>query len=302
LPTNAEGFDNFGWKHGRLGSEMRLYVDGKWIWLNDSGTHYLRHEDDNRKLAIYEIPVKDSRYAGLDPAGDAYIKSHAVPLTPSDLLIVVSRNPIAWLQSMYRTPYHALAIFDLRDRGDLSFERFLQEPWQTYMSSPRIDDPENSGKRQKYIEKGVGLEYAATIFEHRAATLALFNRFSQSAPNVAYITHEYVNRCPENCVKRIAEVYGLQRTRFADTTTYKGRSDTELFQPQPKPPLRLQDLRLVMAALDWGLEETVGYKPISSSADLTEEFYPDPDRLATEENRSSIRFYRDGAMLKDRCH
>ena len=220
LPTNAEGRDNFGWKHGRLGSEMRLYVDGNWIWLNASGTHFLRHEDDNPESAILEIPVKDGRYAGIDSDGDAFIKSHAVPLTCSDLIIVVSRNPIAWLQSIWRTPYHALTLFDLRDKGDLSFARFVHEPWVTYMSSPRIDDGCNIGKRQKYIEKNVVIEKAATVFEHRARSLAVFNGFAQTAPNVAYICHEWVNVSPENCVKQIAEVYGIERTSFHDTTTY----------------------------------------------------------------------------------
>lgn len=297
LPTNAEGFDNFGWKHGGLGSEMRIYVDDKYVRLNDAGTHFLRHIDDNPKLDIYEIPVQDGRYAGIDTDGDAYIKSHAVPLTCSDLLIVVSRNPIAWLQSMYRTPYHALAIFNLRDTGDLSFERFIREPWRTWASSPRIDDAENIGKRQKYIDKQIMLEDSASIFEHRAASLALFNRFFQNAPNVAYVTHEYINRSPKNCVNQIAEVYGIhQRTAFDNTTTYKGRSDTELFQPKPTAPMRSQDLRFVIDALDWGLEQTVGYKPASSSADLTKEVCTDPDKLVTEENQSSPKFYKDGEI------
>lgn len=297
LPTNAEGQDNFGWKHGRLGSEIRLYVDGRWIWLNDFGSHFLRHVDDNRKLDIYEISVKDRRYAGIDSDEDAYIKSHAVPLTRSDLLIVVSRNPIAWLQSVYRTPYHALALFDLRDKDDLLFENFIREPWQTYMSSPRIDDAENTGKRQKWIDKGVVLEDAATIFEHRAASLALFNGFSQNAPNVAYVTHEDVNRSEEDCVAQIAKMYDIQRTpSLRPTLTYKGLRDTEPFQPRPIP-MRLQDLRLVVAALDWGLEETVGYEPAVSSTLLTKKFCADPaNKVVKANNQSSPRFYRNGEI------
>jgi len=97
---NAEGEDNFGGKHAGIGTQTRVYVDGKWLRLDESEEYYQRYiGEDNRRIDDIRISRDDPKYAGVDEEGNSYITSNAVSLEPSDLLVVVYRNPLSWLQS-----------------------------------------------------------------------------------------------------------------------------------------------------------------------------------------------------------
>lgn len=248
------GNDNFGWKHGNLGSENRTYVDGKAVRIE--GRSVVWHAEQ------ITVSMDDPRYCGRDIDGDVYIKNHAIHLdnrnSEDTLIVVVNRNPISWLQSMHKTPHHALELYGL------SFSEFIRRPWRYYDSAP-INTLSTHEDRQYWIRKGILVEDEASIFEHRNSSLEMFASFVKSVQNVVFVPYEAALFDPKRVITEIARQYGIAlRPAFEAVNAYK-RPGNQEFSGSQYDPISRADLLYIVQRLPRAAEAEAGYSFATTS-------------------------------------
>ncbi|MEK7571988.1 MAG: hypothetical protein AAB553_06975 [Patescibacteria group bacterium] len=302
---DAEGTDNYGWKHMPPGQEFRVYVDGHWV-KEDGLANYASLVGDKKNLIPRQrIPMRDPRYAGVDEAGDPYIKNNVMQPNDDDLahtlFIVVERNPLDWLRSIHEQPHHALDLFDIRDREGLPFERFIQEPWRTWEGTAYMEDPDpvDKGKREKWKKKRV-VEDQASIFVHRSESLTLFEQLQEEVPNVVFVHHEAVDRNPEQVMRQIAAAYGIERDeQFRGISTYKGQGQRPFVQ-KTYDPFSQGNLKNVIENIDWTVESRTGFtvpKEVQGRTEYAEGVLRNPSTLVVFDSSKQLRMYRDGELV-----
>lgn len=268
------GQDDYGWKHGALGSELHEYVDER--YLITEGDAYVRYENDQE---VYRVKRDDPRYVGRDAEGDVFVRNNVVPVTGRSLLVVVHRNPLKWLQSVHRQPHHAPGSYDL------SMGEFIRSPWQTCYTSPYADASPDPKERQEWLDKAARIGQSAveneiSIFMHRARSIMLFELLREQAPNVVYVNYEQLREHPQTSLGRIAMMFDipLRYGNFKDAKTYKGNGKLPYIE-QDYPPIEKPDLLRIMRSIDWNVEATIGYEPIRDfSRETDPESIPDSAR------------------------
>jgi hypothetical protein len=264
------GQDDYGWKHGALGSEIHEYIDGAYI-VSD-GDEYVRLENSEE---IFRVGKDDSRYVGADSEGDIFVRNNVIPVTAATLLVVVHRNPLKWLQSMQRQPHHAPKLYGF------NMSAFIRNPWQTCYTSPYGDASHDPAERQKWIDKSkrIGetiIEDEASVFDHRANSIRLFELLRSQAPNVLYINYEQLRSETAVCLGRLALLFDMPTSRtFKQSATYKGNGSVPFIE-QKYQPFSKRDLLHIMRSIDWEAEAIAGYEPIHDFSKETDpEVIPD---------------------------
>ena len=265
------GQDDYGWKHGALGSEAREYVDD--IYLAHEGEFFVRYEEGQE---VYRVKQDDPDLVGKDPEGEVYVRNRVEPVDGSTLLVVVHRNPLKWLQSLHRQPHHAPTHYGL------SMAEFIRSPWRTCYTSPNADFSPDAQERQRWIEKSMRLgevviEDEVSIFMHRARSVMRFETLQDQAPNVVYLNYEHLRNQPHVALARLALRYDIPIDyHYKDAKTYKGNG-TRPFIEQDYPPIAKPDLLHLMRAIDWDVERRIGYEPVRDFTVVT-----DPEEIPDE--------------------
>ena len=275
------GHEDYGWKHGALGSEAREYVDG--VYLAPNGGYFVRYEDGEE---VYRVRQDDPAFVGQDAEGDVYVRNRIEPVSDSALLVVVYRNPLKWLQSLHQQPHHAPAHYDL------SMSEFIHGPWQTCYTAPNADASPDPAERQKWIDKSkrlpeIIIEDEASVFMHRARSIMRFETLQDEVPNVVYVNYEQVRSKPHAFLGRLAMEFDIPMSyEYADTKTYKGNGNVPYIE-KPYEPLSKPDLLYIMQAIDWDVERHIGYTPIrdfrqvDDPEEIPDEACEQPTRLIT---------------------
>lgn len=250
------GHEDYGWKHGALGSEAREYVDG--VYLVPEGSYFVRYEEG---VEVYRIRQDDPDFVGEDAEGDVYVKNRVDPVSDSTLLVVVYRNPLKWLQSLHQQPHHAPSHYGM------SMDAFIHSPWQAVYTAPNADFSPDAAERQRWIDKSIRLpeiiiEDEASVFMHRARSIMRFETLQDEVPNIVYVNYEQVRSKPHAVLGRIAMGFDIPMLyQYMETTTYKGNGNVPYIE-KPYPPISKPDLLHIMKAVDWEVEARIGYMPV----------------------------------------
>ena len=265
------GHDDYGWKHGALGSEAREYVDG--VNLVADGKYLVRYEEGEE---VYRVRQSDPDFVGTDAEGDVYVRNRVEPVDDSTLLVVMHRNPLKWLQSLHRQPHHAPTHYGL------TMSEFIRSPWRTCYTSPNADFSPDAAERQRWVDKSMRLgemviEDEASVFMHRARSVMRFETLQDQAPNVIYLNYEHVRNQPHAILARMAMQLDMPITyRYKGADTYKGNG-TRPFIEQDYPPIAKPDLLHIMRSIDWDVERRIGYEPVHDYTVVT-----DPEEIPDE--------------------
>lgn len=184
------------------------------------------------------------------------------PPFDSDILVVfVVRNPVSWLKSFHRTPWHAP-----RQYWGEPFPDFLRREWESRQYGGGHDDRERMDERHP----DTGARFR-NVLELRSEKLrdyrAKFGRFRYAA----FARYEDVREAPEAFIDAIGDGFGLSRAgTFDPVESYKGKEGGRAYKPKTYAEISDEDEAFIRAELDPGLERWAGYdiSRIGSDADL----------------------------------
>lgn len=230
-----------------------VYVFGE----RNSGTNYISNLISRNCRAAGSM-------AGLhDPANkERFGWKHGFPSmlgVPDDVLaIAVHREPIAWLHSINRTPWHTPSHL----RG-LPFSQFIRSEWQSiiddtgfgigpghplWMHELLADRDPVTGKR------------FANVLHLRNAKNRGFASLDHRFGNVLRVNYETVLADPQKFLNALCNTYGMVRLRTFDPVIHdRGASSRGVFQPKPVPLVAQADKEYICAHLDLCLEVSLGY-------------------------------------------
>lgn len=230
-----------------------IYVFGE----RNSGTNYVHH------LILRNCVLPKTLARLYDPKNEATFGwKHGFPnmfAAPDDVLaIAVYREPIAWLQSLCRAPWHTA----LHLRG-LPFSDFIRSEWQGVIDDAHFGFDENSAVWGKELmsdrDPMTGLRFANAMRLRNAKNrgfATLDNRFG----NVLRLRYEEVVAQPEVFLNALCKNYGfLRRSTYVPIEHDRATPGRGTFVAKPVVAISAADQALIHGELDWSLEKSLGY-------------------------------------------
>lgn len=178
---------------------------------------------------------------------------------PDDVLaIVVYRDPIAWLHSMMRNPWHGASHLH-----GLPFSQFIRQEWVAVVDDTRLGAVENGPIWHKEMmterNPATGLRFA-NVMQLRTAKNTAFATLDHRFSNILRVTYESVLANPHTFLNALCATYGLRRTaRFDPIIEDRGTQARGIYVPAPLPFTCAADLEFIRSELDLGLESSLGY-------------------------------------------
>lgn len=230
-----------------------IYVFGE----RNSGTNYVHH------LIMRNCVVPATRRAPYDAQNAATFGwKHGFPnmfAAPENVLaIAVYREPIAWLQSLCRAPWHTAP--HLRN---LPFSDFIRREWQGVIDDENFGFAETSPVWGKELmsdrDPMTGLRFANAMRLRNAKNrgfATLDNRFG----NALRLRYEEVVAQPEVFLNALCKTYGFaRRSTFNPIEHDRATPGRGVFVPKPVQPISVADQAFIHTELDWEIEKTLGY-------------------------------------------
>gem|GEM_PF-3972142 len=225
----------------------------------NSGTNYLEHlVSRNIKNAqiTWELGWKHW-FPALDLGFDRSI-----------LVLVIHRNVIDWVKSMWCNPWHLPTHIT-----KLNFDRFLREPL-----APMAQNSSKSGSEvNKYghvvYERNPKTNlFFDNLIKLRSEKINSFIRLGISFPQVEHILYEHLNSNPQACLNKLSEKHALViNSKFDKISEYKGRrSFIRGFRNRCRAVFKRiliknsllegsENHKFLMNTLDLDLESQIGY-------------------------------------------
>ena len=232
-----------------------IYVFGE----RNSGTNYVHH------LIMRNCVVASTRsrpYAAENETKFGW--KHGFPnmfAAPDDVLaIAIYREPIAWLQSLCRAPWHT--AYHLRD---LPFSDFIRQEWQGVIDDERFGfGPTDSVWGKELMsdrDPMTGLRFANAM-QLRNAKNRGFATLDNFFGNVLRLRYEEVVAKPEVFLNALCKNYGFVRRRAFDHIEHdRATPGRGVFVAKPVQPVCAADQAFIKGELDWKIEKTLGYGP-----------------------------------------
>lgn len=162
-----------------------------------SGTNYLH------KLIINNLNVLPTNEYGWKHGFPAFIGAR-----PTSLAVVVVRNAIDWVLSMYRKPWHTS-----NDMRILEFSEFIKFPWSTIIDKAEYfgmrSDDARIGQRLQYDMHPLSGQMPSNIVELRNLKLTSHLGILNRGINVVLVRHEDIVRRPALFLREISECYSI---------------------------------------------------------------------------------------------
>jgi hypothetical protein len=224
----------------------------------NSGTNYLN------SLIANNLMTQDDHKSLYDPRNTRHFGwKHGFPTmsaAPDDVLaVVVYRDPIAWLQSLHRLPWHAIPSLH-----NLSFSDFIRAEWIAV-----IDDlgfgvtPDNPlwGTELLAERDPKTRNRFANAIRMRNAKIASFSTLHTKFENCLYVRYEDVVENPKGLLRYLSSVYGLAgKSRFDSVLYDRGTKSRGVFAPRPIDPINSADMEFIREELDQSQEKRLGYE------------------------------------------
>lgn len=226
--------------------------------------------------AIRTIQVYGQRCSGTNalirlieanfPAGtftEAYgFKHWFVPpqilFSPETLVLAVARDPVTWLQSLHRQPWHLHP--DVKRMG---FSDFIRTEWHSYWDTEfwgvDADHPVHGIEMLHERDPATGQRFANPM-RKRTAKLAHWAGLTARTHNVALIDQGRVEVEPERVIRALADLTGLAMPGgFVAVDSYKG-AGVKPYRPQTYPAVPAEDLAFIAGELDADVEALYGLR------------------------------------------
>ena len=235
-----------------------IYVFGE----RNSGTNYVHHLIVRNCVAAKTLSplyrAENQKLLGWKHGFPAVL---AAPDTV--LAIAVYRAPIAWLQSLCRTPWHTAP--HLRK---LPFTQFIRQEWQGVIDDPSFgvtpDDPNWGRELMADRDPLTGKRFANAMQLRNAKTrgfATLDNRFG----NVLRLRYEEVVAQPQVFLNALCKAYGLIRRRRFDPILHNRATPSRgAFVAQPVMPVTQSDMTYILDELDVAQESALGYRQLDT--------------------------------------
>lgn len=214
-----------------------------------SGTHFLQHAIQKNFGLEY---VK----------GEKHFFGHSEPPElESRLYLIIVRDPVTWIDSLWRHHFH------IPECNLQSLEAFLRNEWWSQYNFKNEDGSEIIQDRHIFEKRRY-----KNIFEMRAVKYRyLLHHFYPSAPFVCFLTYEELLHNYQSVLGEIGQAFDLVRVNdvletYLDVPYYKGGYN-RLFEPK-RVELRSADISYIYANLDPDQEtEDFGYSNVTSKID-----------------------------------
>lgn len=179
--------------------------------------------------------------------------------TADDVLaIAVYREPIAWLHSLHRSPWHIAPHL----RG-IPFSKFIRSEWMS------VIDDEGFGISQNDLRWGHELladrdpltgDRFANVMRLRSAKNRGFDSLDKRFGNALRVNYETVVADPQGFLNALCNVYGLRRHGNFDPITHDRATPARgIYQPKALPETSDEDMDFICQELDMQAERVLGY-------------------------------------------
>lgn len=169
--------------------------------------------------------------------------------TATVIIITITKNPYAFLYSLYKNPYHI--------KGDKpsNFSKFIQQKWKTR---------KRDLCKKKYLDSPIEL--------WNIKNKSYVNLKTKSTKNIINITYEQLIKNPEKCIHSIAEKGSIEFLHNREFQNYhKSTKDSEITYNEYKDyylaekwgsKFTAEDLIYIKSKIDNGLMSYFNYKEI----------------------------------------
>lgn len=195
-----------------------------------------------------------------------YGYKHFFPQAPFEhaddcLFIVLHREPIAWLRSLHRTPWHVAP--PLRK---LPFSAFIRHQWWCIWdakSGKSRRDP-LFGTEMMFERDPVTGDRFANVVQMREAKVRVWLSLCEQVRHGLSLRFEDLRNDPDGFTRRLTDEHGLQAAHgFQPVRRYKGVKwyqgwKTRLTR-RPLAPVSDQDRDFIIGQLDRAVERAAGY-------------------------------------------
>jgi len=178
---------------------------------------------------------------------------------PSTLAIVVVREPIRWMQSLYRNP-HQVGPW----KKDLTFSDFIRHEWTSVFDGwlfPRQNSFGAGGNELMLDRHPLTGAKPRNIVELRNWKMQSYDRVPALYQNWAFLRYESLCDAPEQFLEEIANTYGIKGTAvFENEIEDVSRVASDSTRGKaPYPEVTSQDLEFILGEIDDKQERRFGY-------------------------------------------
>jgi hypothetical protein len=229
-----------------------IYVYGK----RNSGTNYVNALIQKNCRAPGGTSLYDAKNKGLLGWKHGFPSVQNAPDTV--LAIAVYRDPIAWLHSMCRTPWHAAAHLH-----GLPFSQFIRSEWMAIIDDEGFgitpDHPLWHHELLSERDPVTGARFANPM-RLRNAKHHGFARLHTQFANVLRVRYESVLANPNGFLTAVCQQYGLLRQPTFDPILYDRATPVRgLYAAKPVPSITDADMEFICTELDMQAEAALGY-------------------------------------------
>lgn len=215
-----------------------------------TGTNYMRF-----------LLERNTQLAGTRKYGWTHGFPGFTAIFPTDLIVIMAREPESWLKSLYTKPFHVPDEFT-----NISFSEFLRSPWITVLDRPR-------GMSALRGRKALGLPAQAdrhpitgtppaNPVQLRNTKHAAFWGILNRDCNVALVRHSDLIGNPQAVLRAIRDVFDLKINagELILPSTWLGKFGRTLSGPRRSEPVFTQEDRDFLSnELDHEMEGRLGF-------------------------------------------
>lgn len=229
-----------------------IYVYGE----RNSGTNYVN------SLILYNCASRNAGNLFNASNTAAFGWKHGFPtmLGAADdvLAIAVYRDPIAWLHSMHRSPWHIAP--HLRN---LPFSQFIRSEWMSVIDDEGFGiaptDPRWGKELLADRNPLTGARFANAL-RLRSAKNCGFSSLDKRFGNVLRVNYETVVADPQGFLTALCNVFALHRHGNFDPIAHDRATPARgIYQPKPLPETSPTDMDFICGELDVQAEKMLGY-------------------------------------------
>lgn len=218
-----------------------------------SGTNYLE------SLITKNVPFCSDRKAlkggGYGYKHWFYEKWDLLPEAENVLFLVIFRNPVKWLTSLNKNPFHCSPQLK-----NLPFSEFIRTEWSCVWDEVAKVEPGNPkfGKEMIHERNPETGERFDNVLELRKGKLKNWLRMADYTKNIAFISYEELVKSPEVYLGELFEKFGLPVKNVSNIQSYRGFG-RKAYVPKPDPVISPKDAQFICDSLEWDLESMFGY-------------------------------------------
>lgn len=176
--------------------------------------------------------------------------------TSGTLFVYITREPVAWVHSLCRTPYHTHP--SLKNRG---VSAFIRKEWHCVEdeASGVSQDSKQYGKEMLHERDPNTGDRFSNVLRMRSAKIAHTLALSEIVENFVHVRLADLQADPEGLIDSLCSKYRLRRYKdFSPVTTVRGKGKV-LYKPTIYPDLSEEDTAYLLRELDLDAEAVLGY-------------------------------------------